>query len=464
MIKSFKPALSVVALSLAMLSQGAAAAEEQFFPIPGYRVGPYGANGQSFYGGFIDYLNYVNLKEKGVNGVQLTYEECETEYNNAKGVECYERLKGKAAKSAGPIHTMSTGISYALIDKSAQDKLPLAMMGYGRTDAVDGSVFPYAFPLVTTYQMQASAIVKFVKEKMGGDLKGKKIVYLYHDSAYGKEAIIAMEAEAALNKFQLVQIPVAHPGNEQGAQWLKIRQEKPDFVVFWGWGVMNQTALKAAQKVAYPRDKMIGSWWTGSEEDVVPAGDAAKGYMAATWNVAGKQVPVIADIEKVVYGAGKGNLQDKAKIGTILYNRGVSAAVLSVEAIRKGQEKYGKGKALTGEQTRWALENLNINGCPPENAGCHRPAAGNQDLLRQPRRFGQGEDPAMGRCQVGAGVRLDRGQQGADPPAVPGLGQAVRQGKGHHAARLFEGKISEREGERGGNSSLFPESMLLEQP
>jgi branched-chain amino acid transport system substrate-binding protein len=123
---------------------------------------------------------------------------------------------------------------------------------------------------------------------------------------------------------------------------------------------MNQTAIKAAQKVGFPRDKMIGSWWAGSEEDTVPAGEAAKGYMAATWNVAGKQVPVIADIEKVVYGAGKGNLEDKAKIGTVLYNRGVSAAVLSVEAIRKGQEKYGKGKALTGEQTRWALENLNI--------------------------------------------------------------------------------------------------------
>jgi hypothetical protein len=94
-----------------------------------------------------------------------------------------------------------TGISYALIDKSAQDKLPLAMMGYGRTDAVDGSVFPYAFPLVTTYQMQASAIVKFIKDKNGGSLAGKKIVYLYHDSAYGKEAIIAMDAESKLNKF-----------------------------------------------------------------------------------------------------------------------------------------------------------------------------------------------------------------------------------------------------------------------
>jgi len=178
MIKSFKPAFAAAAVSLAILSQHAVAAEEQFFPMISYRVGPYGANGQAFYGGFIDYLNYVNLKEKGVNGVQMTWEECETEYNNAKGVECYERLKGKAAKSAGPIHNMSTGISYALIDKSAQDKLPLAMMGYGRTDAVDGSVFPYAFPLVTTYQMQASAIVKFLKDKSGGSLEGKKIVYL----------------------------------------------------------------------------------------------------------------------------------------------------------------------------------------------------------------------------------------------------------------------------------------------
>ena len=354
-----KPPL-MAAVSLALLAQGALAAEEQFFPIVSYRVGPYGANGQSFYGGFVDYLNYVNLKDGGVNGVKIVWEECETEYNNAKGVECYERLKAKAKVSTGPLHTMSTGISYALIDKATEDKLPLAMMGYGRTDAVDGSVFPYAFPLVTTYQMQASAILKFIKEKEKGSLEGKKIVFLYHDSAYGKEPIVALQEEAKLNKFNLTLIPVAHPGNEQSAQWLQIRQENPDYVIFWGWGVMNQTALKAAQKVGFARDKMIGSWWAGSEEDTVPAGDAAKGYMAATWNVAGKAVPLIADIETVVYGAGKGNMQDKAKLGTILYNRGVSAAVLSVEALRKAQEKYGKGKPVNGEQVRWALENLDI--------------------------------------------------------------------------------------------------------
>ncbi len=363
MIKKSKQFIVAAAVSAACLAGAfgpAQAAEEQYFMLPSYRVGPYGANGAAWYGGFIDYLSYVNMKG-GIDGVQIAWDECETEYNNAKGVECYERLKAKAKAAPGPIHVMSTGISYALVDKTAADKLPLAMMGYGLTMAVDGSVFPWAFPLVTTYQMQASAIVKFLKDKEKGSLAGKKIVYLYHDSAYGKEPILALEAESRLNKFDLVQIPVAHPGNEQGAQWQRIRQEKPDYVIMWGWGVMNMTALKTAQKMGFPREKMIGSWWAGSEEDVVPAGDAAKGYMSATWNVSGKGVPLIADIEKTVYGAGKGNVADKTKIGTILYNRGVSAAVLSVESIRAAQAKYGKGKAMNSEQVRWGMENLNLD-------------------------------------------------------------------------------------------------------
>ncbi len=350
---------AVAAACLSATVSSALAAEEQFFPVLSYRVGPYGANGASLFGGMIDYFTYVNMKG-GIDGVQIAWEECETEYNNAKGVECYERLKAKAQKAPGTVHPLSTGISYALADKTAADKIPLTMMGYGLTSAVDGSVFPWAFPLVTTYQMQASAIVKFLKDKNSGNLDGKKIVYLYHDSAYGKEPLLALQAESKLNKFSLVEIPVAHPGNEQGAQWQRIRQEKPDYVIMWGWGVMNMTALKTAQKMGYPREQMIGSWWAGSEEDTVPAGDAAKGYMSATMNVAGKTVPLIADIEKTVYGAGKGNLKDTSKLGSVLYNRGVSTAIASVEAIRTAQAKYGKGKAMGPDEVRWGLENLNL--------------------------------------------------------------------------------------------------------
>ncbi|TWC71886.1 ABC transporter substrate-binding protein [Herbaspirillum sp. SJZ099] len=372
-MKSVKHLMLAAATAASLLSTALPAAAqtgEQFIAIPSYRVGPYGTNGQSYYGGYVDYLNYVNMKDGGINGVKLSWEECETEYNNAKGVECYERMKNKNPVTKGTaINPMATGISYALIDKTAEDKVPLLMIGYGRTDAVDGSVFPYAFPLVTTYQMQVSAIVKFLAGKNGGSLAGKKIVFLYHDSAYGKEPIVALQAESSIGKFKLIEIPVAHPGNEQGAQWLRIRQENPDYVIFWGWGVMNQTALKAAQKVGYARDKIIGSWWAGSEEDTIPAGDAAKGYMSATWNVAGKNVPVIADIDKVLYGAGRGNMQDKNKVGSILYNRGVSAAIATVEAVRTAQEKFGKGKVMSGEQVRWGLENMNITNARLQQLG-----------------------------------------------------------------------------------------------
>ena len=74
--------------------------------------------GSGIFGGFIDYVNMVNARDGGVNGVKLTYEKCETEYNNARGVECYERQKKKGPTGATLIHPLSTGITYSLIDKA----------------------------------------------------------------------------------------------------------------------------------------------------------------------------------------------------------------------------------------------------------------------------------------------------------------------------------------------------------
>src|SRR5258705_504415 len=50
----------------------------------GYWVGPYAAGGSGIFGGFIDYMNMINARDGGINGVKLTYEKCETEYNNAR--------------------------------------------------------------------------------------------------------------------------------------------------------------------------------------------------------------------------------------------------------------------------------------------------------------------------------------------------------------------------------------------
>ena len=130
-------------------------------------------------------------------------------------------------------------------------------------------------------------------------------------------------------------------------------------MLLWGWGVMNGTAIKEAAAVAYPRDRMIGVWWSGAEPDVTPAGDQAAGYKALMLQHGAGKFPVHVDVEKHVYAKGKG-LSEPGKVGEVLYNRGLVNAMLGVEAIRKAQEKFGK-KPLTGEQVRWGLENLDLS-------------------------------------------------------------------------------------------------------
>jgi branched-chain amino acid transport system substrate-binding protein len=359
-MKYLKSVLLASAFVVAASTVGSAAAQEQYIPLLSYRVGPYAAGGTGFYGGVIDYFNLVNMNG-GINGVKLAWEECETEYNASRGVECYERLKTRQG-GASLVEPLSTGIAYGILDRVATDKIPMTTLGYGRSDAANGKVFPYVFPLISSYWSQAAGMIKYLGEKSGGmaKLKGKKIVHLYHDSAYGKEPLPVLEEQAKQYGFELIKIPITPPGNDQQSQWLQIRQANPDFVILWGFGVMNAVAIKTAQRNGFPLEKILGVWWAGSEEDTIPAGDAAKGYTTMTFNTPGNY-PVLDEIRKKVYGAKKGNMEDPNRVGTVYHMRGVTAAMMSVEAIRNAQAKYGKGKVMTGEQVRWGLENLNID-------------------------------------------------------------------------------------------------------
>jgi len=357
-MKPIKAAL--VGLALVGVTSAAVAQNEQYIPVLSYRIGPYAAGGSGYFGGAIDYWTLVNMNG-GVNGVKIMWEECETEYNSSKGVEFYERLKKKNG-GATTVEPLSTGIAYGLFDRVAQDKIPMTTFGYGLASSADGRVYDWVFPLGTTYWDQMAAMIAYLGQKEGSldKLKGKKIAFLYHDSAYGKEPIPVLDALAAKLGFEVLKIPVTPPGQTQESQWLQVRQAKPDFVIVWTFGVMSTVALKTAAKTGYPRDKLLGVWWAGSEEDVVPAGDAAKGYVSASFTASGTGFPVMQDIKTKVYGAGKGNLEDPSRLGNVMYTRGVVYGMIVVEAIRNAQDRYGKGKVITPEQLRWGLEHLNL--------------------------------------------------------------------------------------------------------
>jgi branched-chain amino acid transport system substrate-binding protein len=375
-MKTIKLILTVgrrFALSAALVSTIAGTtfqtrADEQFFPLQSYRVGPYAAGGAGFFGGFIDYLNLINLRDGGVNGFKLTWAEGETQYEVERGVEVYERLKNHPGIAAW--NPLSVGIAYAMIDRITQDKTPLITVNHGRTDSTDGAVFPYVFPLLLNPYSETSAIINYIGAKVGGldRLKGKKIVVLYHGSPYGKETIPIYELLAQKYGFIVQQIEVPHPGNEQESQWLTIRRAKRDYVVLRGWGVMNPVALKTAQKLGFPADHIVGNVWSNSEEDVIPAGDAAKGYVAITTQASGAQYPVLQEIIKTVYGAGKGNLENKNRIGSVYHNLGIVNGILNVEAVRVAQEKFGH-RTLSGDEVRWGFEHLKLDPARVEALG-----------------------------------------------------------------------------------------------
>ena len=355
-------AIAAVAAGASVLVSTAAFAQakEQFFPLLSYRTGPYAPNGVPWANGKQDYLKMVNARDGGINGVKLTYEECETGYATDRGVECYERLKGRPGVTL--FDPQATGITFALTEKVIADKIPLITLGYGLSVAQDGQAFKWNFPLMGSYWTGADILVQHIGKKEGGldKLKGKKIALVYHDSPFGKEPIPVLQERAKIHGFELQLIPVTAPGVEQKSAWLQVRQSKPDFVMLWGWGVMNSTALKEAQATGYPRDKMYGVWWAGAEPDVKDVGEGAKGYNALALNTSGQQPKVIQDILKLVHDKGQGS-GPKDEVGQVLYTRGVIIQMLSIEAVRRAQERFGRGQVMTGEQVRWGLENLALD-------------------------------------------------------------------------------------------------------
>ena len=337
-----------------------APAKEQFFPLLVYRTGPYAPNGTPWANGKQDYLKMINARDGGVNGVRLTFEECETGYATDKGVECYERLKSRPGVAL--FDPQATGITFALTAKTATDQIPLITLGYGLAASQDGGVFKWNFPLMGSYWTAADMLIQTIARKEGGfdKLKGKKIALVYHDSPFGKEPMPLLEERAKMHGFELVKIPVTAPGVEQKSAWLQVRQQRPDYVLLWGWGVMNSTALKEAQATGFPRDKMYGVWWSGAEPDVKDVGEGAKGYNALNLNSFGQDSKVMQDILKYVHARSQGS-GPKDEVGSVLYTRGVIIQMLGVEAVRRAQERFGKGKVMTGDQVRWGLENLALD-------------------------------------------------------------------------------------------------------
>ncbi len=331
-------------------------AQDLHFPMLNYRTGPFAPGGIPFADGYQDYLTLINERDGGIGGLPIRTTECETAYNTERGVECYESIRGDSPLIVQPL---STGITDQLIPRVTEDGVPLHTMGYGRTSAMEGETFPWVFNYPANYWDGASVAINYLLDQNDDSLEGKKIVLIYHNSAYGREPIPTLQNLSERYGFELVEIPVDSPGQEQSSQWLQIRRERPDYVIMWGWGVMNAVAIQEAANIRFPMENFIGIWWSGSENDVVPVGAGADGYTALTFHGVGTDYPVYDDIQTYVVdrglAAGNGD-----QIGSAVYSRGLYAAMLAVEAARTAQELAGHAQ-ITPAEMRAGMEALSIS-------------------------------------------------------------------------------------------------------
>jgi branched-chain amino acid transport system substrate-binding protein len=340
---------------VAGLMTAAPALAELTYSSLSYRTGPYAANGIPFADGYADYFTLLNERDGGIGGEPIRLIECETGYNTEKGVECYEATKGEGVLVYEPL---STGITYQLIPKATADGIAIHSGGYGRTSAKNGQVFRNVFNYPANYWDGASVAIKHLLDLNGGDLAGKKVALVYHNSAYGKEPIRTLEELSKKHGYDLSLLPVDHPGQEQKSQWLQIRRDRPDYVLMWGWGVMNQVAIQEAVNIRFPMENFIGVWWSGSENDVLPAGAKANGYKALTFHNVGNEFPIFDDIQTYVVDKGKAAGAGD-QIGTVLYNRGMYAAMLAAEAAKTAQGITGKSAISQADMIK-GMEALEI--------------------------------------------------------------------------------------------------------
>jgi branched-chain amino acid transport system substrate-binding protein len=336
----------------------ALAADANFVPLFSYRTGPYSGSGIPIANGMRDYLTMLDQRDGGIGGVPVAIEECETGYDTKKGIECYEAVKNRNPVIINP---WSTGISLALIPHAAVDKIPILSMAYGLSASALGDTFPWVFNPPDTYWDGLSTILKQIAAREGGfdKLKGKNIGYIYLDAPYGKEPIPLFQQLAEKYGFTAKLYPVA--GTEmqnQSTQWLNIRRDHPAYMIMWGWGAMQPTAVKEAVKTEYPMANFYSVWWIG-DDDMTGAGPGAKGLKNLNWHAVGADFPALQDIKKLVIDKSLSQTP-AAQFGNELYDRGVYNSVLIAEAIHNAQKLTGK-KVLTGADVRRGLEGLDLS-------------------------------------------------------------------------------------------------------
>ncbi|MGE0426245.1 MAG: ABC transporter substrate-binding protein [Reyranellaceae bacterium] len=349
-----KPWLATAAMA-SMLGLGSAALAQDKEIVIGAqcdRTGPTQIVGTVLCPAYHHYWALVN-KRGGVEGYKVKILEIDHEYKVPPAVESHERFKKE-----GAIMTSAFGTPQllALLKKFEEDKMPVTSPGIGSSAAADGKKYPWVFPIAATYWSQIGGAAEFAKKQLGGNLKDKKIAYMFFDNPAGREPIPVLEEIAKKEGFQLRTFGVPSPGIEMGAQILDLTGRfKPDFVIAHLFGRAPSVMIKELKSKGYPLSKVLGLVWAGAEADIIAAGGfgVAEGYHTLQYAGVGQEFKVIKEILEMLKAEGK--TPGKEFESTVTFNRGVYQGAVHAAALANAIKAKGGAKP-TGDDMRKGFE------------------------------------------------------------------------------------------------------------
>jgi branched-chain amino acid transport system substrate-binding protein len=298
-----------------------------------------------------DYISLVNARG-GIKGHPVQIDVSDTGNQPQRGIEAYERYKTEGAVL---VDFLSTPVSRAIVPRALADGINLITIFHGRSDAADGTAFPYVFPVSPAYWSQATVLVKYIADQEKGDLKGKKIALVGIDSPFGKEPLPVFEELAKRLGYEFSFFPYPSPGNEQSGVWTQVRRFAPDWTILWGAGGGQSVSVREAIRNGFKLDHVGSVIWLSETDMNVVGADQTKGILRFEGVAYGKDVPAIQAITEGVISKGKGAGAPE-KVGSTYYNVGVATMEIFAEGARLALES--EGEPLTAAKLKKGLESI----------------------------------------------------------------------------------------------------------
>ena len=351
MKRTFSKCFAATTMGLAMLTPALAQQEPIKFALCYDLTKAYGFVTPQFAQAARDYAKIVNQKG-GIEGhpVEILVQDHGNEPQ--RGIECYEKMKREGAIT---YDFMSTPVSRALIPRMMDEKRVMIQAITGRGDAINGEVFQWIFALGPTYWGQVANDIQYIKDQAKGNIKGKRVAYIYPDYPFGQEPIGVLKTLAQQEGFELFLAPHPLPGNDQAAVWTQIRRFNPDWVISWNLSNMHVVSAREMKRNGIPIDKYISVNWL-NEVDINNIGpENAKGIKRGTNVVGGQDHPLMQQIIKDLYDKNQGS-GDRKHLNDIYYNTGLAVYTIVFEGARLAVKQGGW--PLTPQKMKKGLESI----------------------------------------------------------------------------------------------------------